>query len=164
MKIYPIEFLERCLKLTVSLLKIRLEREMRTASRRERRFDQKWAHRAGESAVARPWRACWVRAAHKKHMFFIGERKNVHRTQARAHSSKCTPRTGESSILPTQDGVKRSTSLRRKHHSQQKCAPQAGESAAARPRHAGRGRHRHESLDFSTRDVHEMHRASTGEP
>ena len=41
MKVYQIELLERCWKLTVSLLKSRFENEMRTASRRERRFVQK---------------------------------------------------------------------------------------------------------------------------
>ena len=40
-----------------------------------------------------------------KHWFFIGERENAHRAQARAHFSKCAPRAGESSILPAQDGA-----------------------------------------------------------
>ncbi len=88
------------------MVKSRLESEMRTASRRERRFVQKRARRTAESTVARPQGACWVRAAHQKHWFFIGERGNAHRVQARAHFfSKCTPCAGESSILSTQDGA-----------------------------------------------------------
>ena len=38
-----------------------------------------------------------------KTLVFIGERENAHRAQARVHVSKCAPRAGESSILPTQD-------------------------------------------------------------
>ena len=45
---------------------------------------QKWACRAGESAVARPRRACRARAVHQKHVFFMSECK------------KCAPRAGES--------------------------------------------------------------------
>ena len=95
-----------------------LESEMRTASRRERRFVQKRARRAGESAVARPQRACWARAAHQKHWFFIGERENAHRAQARAHFSKCAPRAGESSILSTQDGAHNQLSKQNEHRAE----------------------------------------------
>ena len=70
---------------------------------------------------------------------FIGECKNVHRVQARAHFSKCTPRASESSILPTQvvfmtsQVSKMSTALRREHHSQSKGAPRAGELPKSAP-------------------------------
>ena len=86
--------------------------------------------------MARPRRACWARAAHQKHLFFIGERKNAHRAQARAHFSKCAPRAGESSILSTQHGVSdpvneqnEHRTMGRGHHSQSKCAPRASESS-----------------------------------
>ena len=68
--------------------------------------------------MARPQRACWARAAHQKHWFFIGERENAHRAQARAHFSKCAPRAGESSILPTQDGAHDHVSKQNEHRAE----------------------------------------------
>ena len=111
MKVYPVELLERCLKLTVSLFKTQCESEMCTASRRERRFVQ---NQQAAQARAR-WHVCPARAAHQKHSFFIGKRENAHRMQARAHCSKCAPRAGESSILPTQDGAHDHVSKQNEH-------------------------------------------------
>ena len=118
MKVYPVEFLERCLKLTKLLLKKQFESEMCTAPRRERRLVQKWARRAGESTVARPQQACRARAAHQKHLFFIGKHENAHRAQARAQFSKCAPRAGESSILPTPDGAHDHVSKQNEHRAE----------------------------------------------
>ena len=84
--------------------------------------------------------------------------QNAHRAQARALF--CRPKM----VLMTSQVRKMSTALRREHHSQQKCAPRAGESAAARPRRAGRGCRQQKFIDLFTRDVRETHRASTGEP
>ena len=99
------ELHERCLKLTVSLLKSRFESEMHTASRRERRFVQKVStprrrEHGGTSAAGMPGSG-----GAPQTLFFIGKRENAHRAQARAHFSKCAPRAGESSILLTQDGA-----------------------------------------------------------
>jgi hypothetical protein len=66
--------------------------------------------------------------------------QNVHRAQARARF--CRPKM----VLITSQVRKMSTPLKREHHSQQKCAPRAGESAAARPRCAGRGRCRQKNI------------------
>ena len=118
MKVYPVEFLERCLKMTISLLKKQFESEMCTAPRRERRFVQKRARRAGESTVARPQQACRARAAHQKHWFFIGRHENAHRAKARAQFSNCAPRAGESSILPTPDGAHDHVSKQNEHRAE----------------------------------------------
>jgi hypothetical protein len=71
----------------------------------ERRFLTKGARRASESAVARPHRVCRARAAHQKPWFFMNECENAHRTQARAHFSKCEPHAGESSMMLTRVGA-----------------------------------------------------------
>ena len=79
----------------------------------------KCARRRCESAAlfkndhAAQARARWhVRSRHaglgrrtKNHLFFTGMHENAHRAQARAQFSKCAPRVGESSILPTHDGA-----------------------------------------------------------
>ena len=74
---------------------------MRTASRRER---------GGTSAAG-----VLGSGGAQKHWFFIGERENAHRAQARAHFSKCAPRAGESSILSTQDGAHDHVSKQNEH-------------------------------------------------
>ena len=56
--------------------------------------------------------------ARQKHWFFIGERENAHRAQARAHFSKCAPRVGESSILSTQDGAHDHVSKQNEHRAE----------------------------------------------
>ena len=53
--------------------------------------------------------------ARQKHWFFIGDRENAHRAQARAQFSKCAPRAGESSILPTPDGAHDHVSKQNEH-------------------------------------------------
>ena len=62
MKVYPVEFLERCLKLTILLVKKQFESEMCTAPRRERRFVQnedaaqaraRWHVRSGHAGLGR---------------------------------------------------------------------------------------------------------------
>jgi len=68
--------------------------------------------------VARPQQACRARAAHQKHWSFIGDRENAHRAQARAQFSKCAPRAGESSILPTPDGAHDHVSKQNEHRAE----------------------------------------------
>ena len=68
--------------------------------------------------MARPRRACWARAAHQKHSFFIGKHENAHRAQARAQFSKCAPSAGESSILPTPDGAHDHVSKQKEHRAE----------------------------------------------
>ena len=92
----------------------------------------KCARRRGESAVlfknehAAQARARWhVRGGRaglgrrtKNIVFFIGERENAHRAPARAHFSKCAPRAGESSILPTPDGAHNHVSKQNEHRAE----------------------------------------------
>ena len=56
--------------------------------------------------------------ARQQNWFFIGERENAHRAQARAHFSKCAPRAGESSILPTPDGAHDHVSNQKEHRAE----------------------------------------------
>ena len=85
--------------------------------------------------MARPQRACRARAAHQKHLFFIGKRENAHRAQARAHFSKCAPRAGESSILPTPDGAHDHVSKQNEHRAEAG-APFSRKRCTARRREA----------------------------
>ncbi len=92
----------------------------------------KCARRRGESAVlfnnehAAQARARWhVRSSHaglgrrtNKHSFFIGKHENAHHAQARAQLSKCAPRKGESSILPTPDGAHDHVSKQNEHRAE----------------------------------------------
>ena len=121
--------------MTVSLLKSQFESEMRTVSRRERRCVQKWPRRTGKSTVARPQRACRPRAALQKHWLFTGERENARCVQARAHFSKCAPRIGESSILPTHDGAHDHVSKQNEHRAEAR-APFSIKMRTARRREA----------------------------
>ena len=68
--------------------------------------------------MARPQQACRARAAHQKLWFFIGKHENAHRAQARAQFSKCAPRAGESSILPTPDGAHDHVSKQSEHRAE----------------------------------------------
>ncbi len=79
----------------------------------------------------------------------------AHRAQTGAQF--CRPKM----VLMSSQVRKMSTALRRDHHSQHKFAPRAGESAAARPRRAGRGRRRQKKYCIFS---FETHRALTGEP
>ncbi len=93
-----------------------------------------------------------MRTARKRELIF----QNAYRAQARAQC--CRPKM----VLMTSQVRKMSTALRREHHSQQKCAPRSGESAAARLRQAGPPAKKY--CFCFTRSVHETHPASTGEP
>ncbi len=70
-----------------------------------------------------------------KTWFFIGERENAHRAQARAHVSKCAPRARESSILPTQDGAHDLESKQSEHRAEAR-APFPSKMCTARKREA----------------------------
>ena len=131
------EPLERCMDGIIAALgRLKSRLKAKCARRRgESAVLFKNERRAGESEVARPRRACWARAAHQKHWFFIGERKNAHQAQARAHVSKCAPRTGESSILPTQDGAHDHVSKQKEHRTVAR-APFPSKMCTARRREA----------------------------
>ena len=53
-----------------------------------------------------------------KTLVFIGKHENAHRAQARAQFSKCAPRAGESSILPTPDGAHDHVSKQNEHRAE----------------------------------------------
>ena len=81
-----------------------------TPPRREQRFRQKCAPRAGEStAVLQRNRVGWAPRLPKL-CVFTSIRENAHRSQAKRRFSKCAPRAGEGSNLPTQDGAHRDLS------------------------------------------------------
>ncbi len=121
--------------------------------------------------MARPRRACRARAAHQKHWYFIGGRKNTHRAQARAHFSKCAPRAGESSILPTQDGAHDFASKENEHRAEARapfstkmCTTRRRDRRGASPVRRPEAPPLTKYIFLFTRDAHEAHRASTGEP
>ena len=142
----------------------------------------KCARRRGESDVlfknehAAQARARWhVRSRHaglgrrtKNISFCIGRHENAHRVQARAHFSKCAPRAGESSVLPTRVGAHDLASKENEHRAEarapfstQMCTARRRERVPGAPVGGAAGE---KVLMFLTRDVRETHCDSTGEP
>ena len=74
-----------------------------------------------------------------KTWFFIGKHENAHHAQARAQFSKCAPRAGESSILPTPDGAHDHVRKQNEHRAAAgapfsiKMSPRAGERPKSAP-------------------------------
>ena len=73
----------------------------------------------------------------QKHWFFIGDRENAHRAQARAQFSKCAPRAGESSILSTQDGAHDHVSKQNEHRTEARATFCSKMSTPRRREHGG---------------------------
>ena len=69
----------------------------------------RWHVRSGHAGLGRRTKNIW---------FFKGKHEKAHRAQERAHFSKCAPRSGESSILPTQDGAHDHVSKQNEHRAE----------------------------------------------